>query len=142
MKKLITVILVALVPFVTMAQKRSKKEKNTKSEIKISAVNFMVIRGMSVSEGGGISKEEIMAEMSDSEEGALMRQKIREKGLRISFDFGTQVTSEMKDLRMKARTLHSMTDAVNVLAKYGWQFSNSDILSDENVTYYYYYMTR
>ncbi len=142
MKKLITVILVALVPFVTMAQKRSKKEKNTRSEVKISAVNFMVIRGMAITEEGGLSKEERMAEMSDSEEGVLMRQKIREKGLRISFDFGTQETSEMKELRMKARTLHSMTDAVNILAKYGWEFSSSDILSDENVTYFYYYMKR
>ena len=142
MKKLITVILVALIPFITMAQKRSKKEKNTKSEVKISVVNFMVIRGMAITEEGGLSKEEMMAEMSDSEEGAVMRQKIREKGLRISFDFGTQESSEMKELRMKARTLHSMTDAVNILAKYGWEFSSSDILSDENVTYFYYYMKR
>lgn len=142
MKKLITIILVAIVPFVTMAQKRSKKDKTAKSEIKVSVVDFMVIRGMAITEDGGVSQEEIEAHMADSEEGALMRQKIREKGLRISFDFGTQETNEMKELRMKARTLHSMIDAVNILGKYGWEFSGSDILRDENVTFFYYYMKK
>lgn len=85
---------------------------------------------------------DMKAEISDGEEGVLMRQKIKEKGLKISFDFGTQVPKEMKKLIVEARTLHSMTDAVNVLTKQGWEFSGSDIQTDENVTYYYYYMQR
>ena len=140
MKKLIVIMLVAMIPFITMAQKKSKKNKNAKQEVKIPTVNFMVITGMDITTA--MSKDDIMVEITDSEEGALMRQKIREKGLKISFDFGTQVPKEMKELIVEARRLHSMTDAVNVLTKQGWEFSGSDIQTDENVTYYYYYMQR
>ena len=98
MKKLIVIMLVAIVPFITMAQKRSKKDKNAKQEVKIPTVNFMVITGMAITTD--MSKDDIMVEITDSEEGALMRQKIRENGLKISFDFGTQVPKEMKELIM------------------------------------------
>ena len=137
MKKLIVIMLVAMIPFITMAQKRSKKDKKAKQEVKIPTVNFMVITGMAIT-----PDMDMKAEISDGEEGVLMRQKIKEKGLKISFDFGTQVPKEMKKLIVEARTLHSMTDAVNVLTKQGWEFSGSDIQTDENVTYYYYYMQR
>ena len=140
MKKLIVIMLVAMIPFITMAQKRSKKDKKAKQEVKIPTVNFMVITGMVITPD--ISKEEMVVEITDNVEGALMRQKLREKGLKISFDFGTQVPKEMKELIVEARRLHSMTDAVNVLTKRGWEFSGSDIQTDENVTYYYYYMQR
>ena len=130
-------MLVAMVPFITMAQKRSKKDKKAKQEVKIPSVNFMVITGMVITPD--ISKEEMVVEITDNVE---MRQKIREKGLKISFDFGTQVPREMRELIVEARSLHSMTDAVNVLTKRGWEFSGSDIQTDENVTYYYYYMQR
>jgi predicted NAD/FAD-dependent oxidoreductase len=140
MKKLIVIMLVAMIPFITMAQKRSKKDKKAKQEVKIPTVNFMVITGMAITPN--ISKEEMIVEITDNVEGALMRQKLREKGLKISFDFGTQVPKEMKELIVEARRLHSMTDAVNVLTKRGWEFSGSDIQTDENVTYYYYYMQR
>ncbi len=140
MKKLIVIMLVAMIPFITMAQKRGKKDKKAKQEVKIPTVNFMVITGMDITTA--MSKDDIMVEITDNVEGALMRQKLREKGLKISFDFGTQVPKEMKKLIVEARTLHSMTDAVNVLTKRGWEFSGSDIQTDENVTYYYYYMQR
>jgi hypothetical protein len=138
MKKLIVIMLVAMVPFITMAQKRGKKDKNAKQEVKIPSVNFMVITGMAITP----DNKDFQDEISDGEEGVLMRQKIKEKGLKISFDFGTQVPKEMKKLIAEARSLHSMTDAVNILTKWGWEFSGSDIQTDENVTYYYYYMQR
>jgi|TARA_B110000263_G_scaffold115806_1_gene100949 hypothetical protein len=138
MKKLIVIMLVAMVPFITMAQKRGKKDKKAKQEVKIPTVNFMVITGMAITP----DNKDFQDEISDGEEGVLMRQKIKEKGLKISFDFGTQVPKEMKKLIAEARSLHSMTDAVNILTKQGWEFSGSDIQADENVTYYYYYMQR
>jgi len=137
MKKLIVIMLVAMIPFITMAQKRSKKDKKAKQEVKIPSVNFMVIKGMAIT-----PDMDMKDEISDGTEGVLMRQRIKEKGLKISFDFGTQVPKEMKELIVEARRLHSMTDAVNILTKQGWEFSGSDIQADENVTYYYYYMQR
>jgi hypothetical protein len=137
MKKLIVIMLVAMVPFITMAQKRGKKDKNAKQEVKIPSVNFMVITGIAIT-----PDMDMKDEISDGAEGVLMRQRIKEKGLKISFDFGSQVHKEMKELIAEARSLHSMTDAVNILTKWGWEFSGSDIQTDENVTFYYYYMQR
>ena len=99
MKKLIVIMLVAIVPVITMAQKKSKKDKKAKQEVKIPTVNFMVITGMDITTA--MSKDDIMVEITDNVEGALMRQKLREKGLKISFDFGTQVPKEMKELIAK-----------------------------------------
>ena len=49
MKKITLMLLVAMVPFLTMAQKRTKKNKETKTETtdRSSAVasNFMIIKG-------------------------------------------------------------------------------------------------
>ena len=49
MKKIVLMMLVAMIPFLTMAQKRSKKGKNTKVEKVVqskSSVEFMVIKGV------------------------------------------------------------------------------------------------
>ena len=43
MKKITLILLVAMVPFLTMAQKRSKKNKTTNTE---KAVEFLVIKGL------------------------------------------------------------------------------------------------
>ena len=52
MKKLVILMLVSMVPFLTMAQKRTKKDKEIKTETtdKSSSVtsNFMIIKGVEV----------------------------------------------------------------------------------------------
>ena len=45
MKKLITIMLVAIVPFVTMAQKRSKKDKDSSNKYE-----FMIIKGVEIND--------------------------------------------------------------------------------------------
>ena len=134
MKKLIVIMLVAIVPFITMAQKRSKKDKKAKQEVKIPTVNFMVIRGVSFSEGDGadIMTQDIMDQNQRS-----MHEKIR-----ISFDFGSKPNKGVHKLMEKSRGLYSMTDAVNMLSQEGWEFVSANIVQQGRVTTYYYYMQR
>ena len=135
MKKLITIMLVAMVPFITMAQKRSKKDKKAKQEVKIPTVNFMVIRGVSFSEGDGadiMTQDMIIDQNQDP---------MREKTL-ISFDFGSKPNKGVHKLMEKSRGLHSMTDAVNMLSQEGWEFVSANIVQQGSVTTYYYYMQR
>ena len=134
MKKLIVIMLVAIVPFITMAQKRSKKDKKAKQEVKIPTVNFMVIRGVSFSEGDGadIMTQDIMDQNQSS-----MHEKIR-----ISFDFGSKPNKGVHKLMEKSRGLYSMTDAVNMLSQEGWEFVSANIVQQGRVTTYYYYMQR
>ena len=134
MKKLITIMLVAMVPFITMAQKKSKKDKKAKQEVKIPTVNFMVIRGVSFSEGDGadIMTQDIMDQNQES-----MHEKIR-----ISFDFGSKPNKGVHKLMEKSRGLYSMTDAVNMLSQEGWEFVSANIVQQGRVTTYYYYMQR
>ena len=139
MKKLITIILVAIVPFVTVAQKRSKKNKTTKSEIKTSTVNFMVIKGISFS---GFDNEEDLNQMA---------LELHHKGgnvdkVQIWFDFGNinhdNDDDEISKLTKEAKDIYSMTDAVNFLGNYGWEFSSANIERTGSLTTYYYYMKR
>ena len=134
MKKLIVIMLVAMIPFITMAQKRSKKDKKAKQEVKIPTVNYMVIRGVSFSEGDGadIMTQDIMDQNQES-----MHEKIR-----ISFDFGSKPNKGVHKLMEKSRGLYSMTDAVNMLSQEGWEFVSANIVQQGRVTTYYYYMQR
>lgn len=133
MKKLITVILVALVPFVTMAQKRSKKAKTANSEIKDSGLNFMVIKGLSISE---LAAEDLVQEEFNLDGGRSAEKVI------IKFDFGSGITKEAEKLMDQSRRMHSLTDAVNFLGSYGWEFVSANIERDDEFTTYYYYMKR
>ncbi len=135
MKKLIVIILVAMVPFFTMAQKRSKKDKKAKQEVKIPTVNFMVIRGVSFSEedGADIMTQDMIIDQNQDP--------MREKTL-ISFDFGSRPNKEVYKLMEKSRKLYSMTDAVNMLSQEGWEFVSANIVQQGRVTTYYYYMQR
>ena len=134
MKKLITIMLVAIVPFVTMAQKRSKKDKKEKQEVKIPTVKFMVIKGVSLSQGDGA--DIMTGDMIEGEQG-LMGERIP-----ISFDFGTHLNKEAYKLIEKSRKLYSMMDAVNMLSYEGWEFISANIVQQGSVTTYYYYMKK
>ena len=71
MKKLVILMLVAMVPFLTMAQKRTKKDKEIKTETtdRSSSVtsNFMVIKGVEVD----MTQEGMDQEEKDSEDVSL-----------------------------------------------------------------------
>ena len=123
MKKLITIILIFVIPFITIAQSnKNKKRKGDKKELLTKYDNnFMIIRGMSVIQEGGI--DEAMSAMTDRGPDGLLNEKML-----INFDFGSNMTRENKELMEKSLGVLTMTDAVNLLYINGWEFMNSDIL--------------
>tara|TARA_B100001142_G_scaffold305775_1_gene335057 strand:+ start:3815 stop:4234 length:420 start_codon:yes stop_codon:yes gene_type:complete len=137
MKKLITIILIFVIPFITIAQSnKNKKRKGDKKELLTKYDNnFMIIRGMSVIQEGGI--DEAMTAMTDRGPDGLLNEKML-----INFDFGSNMTRENKELMEKSLGLRTMTDAVNLLYINGWEFMNSDIVNSNNIMYHYYYMKR
>ena len=141
MKKITLIILVAMVPFMTMAQKKSKKGKQNKIE-KVDNSNatyeFMVISGF---------EREI--DKDDSRKGTseipseLQIKKLMKAGsqVMINFDFGTRSQAN-SDLMKNARSYRSMASAVNALANYGWEFVNANVVNLGTTKAHYYYMKR
>ena len=130
-------MLVAIVPFFTMAQKRSTKNKAAKSQTSVE--NFMVIKGVEFStdlETEGMMQQDMM-DMMDSGEFH------QSNKIRIFFDFGIRPSKEANKLIEKSRSIYSMPDAVNLLSeKGGWEFISANIETNGSVTVYYYYMRK
>ena len=145
MKKLVILMLVAMVPFLTMAQKRTKKDKETKTETtdKSSSVtsNFMIIKGVEVD----MTQEGMDQEEKDSEDVSLDR--LIKKHIKpvsrfyISYDVGP-LSKEAQKLTDASKDFRSMAQAVNASAEYGWEFMNATVVIDGSVKIHYYYMKR
>lgn len=155
-------MLVAMVPFMTMAQKRSKKGTNPKTEKKDKSSNekpnFMIIKGveldmnkvgMEVTQTDprdiGLEKDGDDYARLKADDVALeriMKQHLKPLSkFSFSFDVGKS-TEESLDLTKASKGFRSMTEAVNQAAIYGWEFINSTIVVDGNITIHYYYMKR
>jgi|TARA_B110000091_G_scaffold15722_1_gene14861 hypothetical protein len=139
MKKIVLMMLVAMVPFLTMAQKRSKKGKNVKTEKIVesnSTYDFMVITGYEIaveeeSRGGVNRVTNAKAEIKE-----IMNSSSR---VMINFDFGRVKSNEIPSLLRNAGKYRTMAAAVNAAANEGWNFLSSDIvLSGKNKIHYYY----
>ena len=145
MKKLVILMLVAMVPFLTMAQKRTKKDKETKTETtdRSSGVtsNFMIIKGVEVD----MTQEGMDQEEKDSEDVSLDR--LIKKYIKpvsrfyISYDVGP-LSKEAQKLTDASKDFRSMAQAVNASAEYGWEFMNATVVIDGSVKIHYYYMKR
>ena len=134
-------LLVAMLPFLTMAQKRSKKEKKDKIE-KVDNSNatyeFMVLSGYEREIGEGASRRgtaEIPAEMQIK--------KLMKAGsqVMVNFDFGTRSKAN-SELMRNARSYKTMASAVNALANEGWEFVNANVVNLGTTKAHYYYMKR
>ena len=152
MKKLILLMLVAMVPFLTMAQKRTKKGKDTKTETTDKSsdakVNFMILKGVEVpsmmyEQNAADQQVEQDLETNDVSIERLMKSHVKPMSrFAFSFDYGDPNSKEAEQLRKASMSSRSMVEAVNHAAKYGWEFINSTIVVDEMITIHYYYMKR
>ena len=143
MKKIVIMMLIAMVPFLTIAQKRIKKDKNTKTE-KVAKSNatyeFMVITGYEImmDEGkrvkgpGQIPSPDMQLKMMLKSNSKVM----------IRFDFGSSKTKENLDLLRLSETYKSMAAAVNGAANNGWEFISSDVIASGTSKMHYYYMRK
>lgn len=145
MKKITLLLLVAMVPFLTMAQKRSKKGGKQSTE-KVSSVkaNFMVIKGIEIYEDEKFVNKEELKNMPQ-EELKHIEMKKRLDGIvsyMVSFDFGNIKNQEVSYLVKRSKSIRSMVEAVNLVSAKGWEFISSNITNIDGVTTHYYYMRR
>ena len=136
MKKIITLLLICTVPFISSAQK-SKKSKKTSYE-------FLVIKGVEINMNNNINIEDGNSKQTGDE---IQEQKVNslinpKSYLTLSFDFGSNPTEENDNLNKEIRLMKTMADAVNISADYGWKFVNSTIHTGEDYIIHYYYMIK
>ncbi|HJM16009.1 MAG TPA: hypothetical protein QF851_00995 [Flavobacteriales bacterium] len=145
MKKLVLLTLIAMVPFLTIAQKRTKKNKEKTETTDGSAdakVNFMIIKGVEVdmSQEGADDIDKVSEDVSLDR---LMKKHVKPMSkFYFSYDVGSFKNKEVQKLRESSENFRSMAQAVNASAEYGWEFINSTIVVDGNVTIHYFYMKR
>ena len=142
MKKLITIMLVAIVPFVTMAQKRSKKDKDSSNKYE-----FMIIKGVEINDQmTDVDGREASAERASSGDVVSYEQMhILLKGnskVMISFDSGNNTSEDIVKLINNSPKMRTMAAAVNMAASYGWEFVNATVVDKDIALIHYYYMER
>ena len=123
MKKITLMLLVAMVPFLSMAQKASK-------------VEYMMIKGVEVQ----MNIESADAEAGDVRELALGNISSENVKLIVAFDYGDIRNAEVKEMRSKR--FRTMMSAVGAAGEKGWEFINSNVISADKMKIHYYYMKR
>jgi hypothetical protein len=115
-------LLVAIVPFLSMAQKGSK-------------VEYMMIKGIEIQ-----MNNESADQAGDVREMALGSISSENTKLIVAFDYGDLRNAEAKEMRGKR--FRTMMSAVNTAAEKGWEFINSNVISENKMKIHYYYMKR
>jgi hypothetical protein len=124
MKNIIIMLLLAFVPFLTIAQ--GKKSKSN--------VEYMMIKGVEV------QMKNVEASGADVREMALGNITSENIKLFIAFDYGNLRTAEVK--AMQGQRFRTMMSAVNTAAEKGWEFVNANVVLEDKMKIHYYYMKR
>ena len=125
MKKIVIMMLVAIVPLLTIAQ--GKKSK--------ASVEYMMIKGIEVQ-----MNNESANPSGDVREMALGSISSENVKLIVAFDYGDLRNAEVKE--MTGKRYRTMMSAVNTAAEKGWEFINSNVISADKMKIHYYYMKR
>jgi len=135
-------LLVAMVPFLTMAQKRGKKNSNTEKMVKSdSTYDFLVIRALEYTER--VVSNSALEDMERKELIRLELNNLQDVSYMITYDFGgTAIQENDLELRRSVRGLGSMSEAVNAAANNGWEFQSANVVVVGDTRVHYYYMKR
>ena len=139
MKNIVLMMLVGMLPFLTMAQKRSKKGKNVKTEINErskASYEFMVITGYELAKD---KDENRIANSPAASKNYLSRPFTK---VLIKFDFGRVKTNQASILLENSINYKTMATAVNAAANEGWNFVSSDVVLEGKSKIHYFYMKR
>ena len=141
MKRLTLIMLVAIVPFFTVAQKRSKKNKDKRIE-NTNVYEFMLITGyqIALSMPPNISQDEIMGPNGAEIQAKLSMSLDRDSRIMVTFDSGGFNKGDESDL--SSRQYKSMSEAVNSAGQIGWELVNANIITEDKFKIHYYYMKR
>ena len=136
MKKYVLMLLVAMVPFLTIAQKRTKKADKQ-------AIEYMVIKGIEFQEDfEEISKEEFNSESVNFRKIEIMKSLKQKDNVLIKFDFGNESNKETILMMRSAQKYSTMTAAANAAARNGWEFVSANVVNGNKGIIHYYYMKR
>jgi hypothetical protein len=130
-------MLVAMVPFLTMAQKRSKKA-NKKVET-VASYEFMIITGYEIMTN--VDKRIGLNEISTPADQIKKLMKSNKKVV-VEFDLGNLAKQESIELNEQSRNFKTMVGAVNAAANKGWEFHSANVLTVGVVKVHYYYMRK
>ena len=137
MKNILLLMLVAIVPYFTMAQKRSKK--SNESFAKTSSYDFMLITGYHVASAEIESREGLKNQSPATQVKRLMNNNSR---IKIEYDLPRRLKDEQIQLNETAATHRTMVDAVQSAAINGWEFQSANVVPIGKSKIYYYYMVR
>ena len=141
MKKIVIIMLVAMVPYFTMAQKRSKKNKKVETVVKNNAsYEFMVITGYEIMINNADKRIKGGPDQIPPPDVQLKMIMQSNSKVRIQFDFGGNDSDE--NILLSENRYKSMSHAVNGAANNGWEFVSSDIIISGTVKTHYYYMRK
>jgi hypothetical protein len=138
MKNITLIMLVAMVPFMTMAQKKSKKGK--KNVATVASYEFMTITGYEMMINNVDKRIKGGPDQVPSADTQLKRLMMSTSRIRIQFDFGGNNIDE--NTLLSENRYKSMSHAVNGAANNGWEFVSSDVIVSGAVKIHYYYMRR
>ena len=142
MKKIILIMLVGLVPFVTMSQKRSKKGSDVTSQTNQDVTSdFMVIKAVEIGSVPSNANERA-SEGEDVALDQLMKNHLKPSRHSFSFAAGSLRDKDVKSLMSASKEFRSMAQAVNAASQYCWQFINATVVMDGNAIIHYYYMKK
>jgi hypothetical protein len=146
MKKIVLMLLVAMVPFLTMAQKRSKKGSDQDIE-QVKGLNanveYMVIKGFEFPiDNEGMDEKELIDRTEDVRQIQMKRMIKPQVKLIIAFDYGIVRNKEVGEMMRLSSNFRSMAAAANAAAERGWEFVSANVLSASGNTTHYYYMKR
>jgi hypothetical protein len=138
MKKLTLIMLVAMIPFLTMAQKRSKKGKKIVETA--ASYEFMKITGFEIMID--VDKKIKGPDQISTPKDQLIRLMKSNTKLIVEFDLGKLAKQESIDLNKQARNFKTMVGAVNAAANKGWEFHSANVIIVGAAKVHYYYMIR
>ena len=148
MRNILLLILVATIPLMSVAQKRSKKGSNAKMDKMVkkspSEYEYMIIEGVQSTtsdEESMMGEDELLARGATSSD-VKMKGMIKSRYKHfVKFDTG-RITPEQVELNKLARVCSHMSDALYQASKLGWEFINASHVSNEDFITHFYYMKR
>jgi hypothetical protein len=139
MKKIVLMLLVAMVPLITMAQKSKKGDKQAVEQAKKSnaSVEYMMIKGVEIPMKNASAEPAV--DVREMALGGISSENVK---LIVAFDYGNLRNAEAKEMHTNSRRFRTMMSAVNAAAEKGWEFINSNVISEDKMKIHYYYMKR
>ena len=125
MKKIVIMMLIAIVPLLTIAQGKKSKAN----------VEYMMIKGVEIPMN--IGDADPGADVREMALGSISSENVK---LIVAFDYGDLRNTEVKE--MTGKRFRTMMSAVNTAADKGWEFINSNVISEDKIKIHYYYMKR